>query len=206
MAKTTTIQYKITKILAHLFSWLPLAWLFYAASTAQLGGDPQEEVLHELGIWGLIFLLLSLSITPLKKLFSSLPWIKFRRMLGLYGAFYIFLHLLMFVAFYLQFSLQALWSEIIERPYITVGMIAVVGLIPLVFTSTKASQRRLGKKWKKLHQLVYPIIVLALVHYIWQTKSDLNEPFLYVFWGIVIFGFRLYQSHRVKVNKLKQAS
>ena len=179
------------KVLAHGLAFVPLMWLVYAAFTRQLGGDPQEKVLHELGLWGLIFLLLSLSMTPARYVYRKVPWIKFRRMLGLYSAFYVSLHLFIFFAFYLVFDFSQLLDEIWGRPYITVGILAFLGLLPLVFTSTKNAQRKLGRKWKLLHQLVYPIAVLALVHFIWQSKSDLNEPLLYVLWAIVLVVVRL---------------
>ncbi|TQV75606.1 sulfoxide reductase heme-binding subunit YedZ [Aliikangiella marina] len=198
MIPVNSIGFKIVKFLAHILCWGPFGWLFYAAANAQLGGDPQDEVLHQLGYWGMIFLLLSLTMTPLKKLITGVPWVRFRRMLGLYGAFYGLLHLTMFVVFHLQFSFAALWTEIVERPYITVGMLAILGLIPLAVTSTKYSQRKLGKNWKKLHWLVYPIIVLVLTHYIWQSKSDLNGPFIYLSWMIVLLGMRLYSYYKNK--------
>ena len=90
-------------------------------------------------------------------------------------------------------DLAYLLTEILERPYITVGMLAAVLLIPLTVTSTKKMQRRLGRNWKKLHQLVYLIAILAIVHFIWQTKSDLNQPLIYLLWLIFLLGYRIYQ-------------
>lgn len=171
------------KSVAHILAVSPIAWLVYGIFNRKLGGDPQEVVLHELGSWGLIWLLLGLSLTPLRHFIKSVQWVRFRRMVGLYAAFYIFLHLLAYIAFNLAFDFSELISEIIKRPYITVGMLAFVGLIPLVITSTKSMQRKLGRRWKKLHQLVYIIVGLGLVHYVWQSKSDLNEPLIYVSWG-----------------------
>jgi len=192
---------KILKCISHILAWLPLVYLLYGGYNHQLGGDPQEKVLHELGSWGLIFLLLSLSMTPARILYSRFPWIRFRRMLGLYSAFYLLLHLIIYVIFFLGFSASELLNEIIERPYITVGMLAFSGLIPLAITSTRRAQRRLGKKWKKLHQLVYPIAGLGLVHFVWQSKSDLNEPLAYVSWGIILIVLRFYPAIRKKMNK-----
>ncbi|TQV81579.1 sulfite oxidase heme-binding subunit YedZ [Aliikangiella coralliicola] len=196
---------KILKVVIHFGAWLPLIWLAYAAYSRQLGGDPQEAVLHELGLFGLIFLLLSLSMTPAKMFYKSFAWVRFRRMLGLYGAFYLSLHLLVYLAFYLHFDFAELAAEIIKRPYITVGMVAFFLLLPLVVTSTRAAQRRLGKRWKKLHQLAYIITVLGLVHFIWQSKSDLNEPMLYVLWAGLLFGARWFKKHQniniAKVSK-----
>lgn len=159
-----------------------------------LGADPQEEMLHQLGLWALIFLLAGLSLTPINKIFQLPVLIKFRRMLGLYAFWYLILHLTVFFIFYLELDFSYLLDEIIERPYITVGMLAMLLLIPLVVTSTKSMQRRLGRKWKKLHQLVYPIAILAITHFIWQSKSDLNEPLLYLIWLVFLLGFRIYKS------------
>lgn len=191
------MHYKLSKVLAHIACWVPLAYLIYAAYNRQLGADPQEEMLHQLGLWTLIYLLIGLSITPLNRIFKWSILVKYRRMLGLYAFLYLLLHLTIFFIFYLELSLSYLWDEIIERPYISVGMLAMLLLIPLVVTSTKSMQRRLGRNWKKLHQLVYPIAILAITHFIWQSKSDLNEPLLYLIWLVFLLGFRVYKS-RVK--------
>ena len=179
------------KLLAHLASWLPLVWLVYAGFSGNLGGDPQTKLMHDLGWWGLLFLLLSLSITPLRRVSGVNLLIKFRRMLGLYSFFYLSLHLVTYFAFYLEFRWFELGKEIIERPYITVGFLAWLLMIPLTITSTKKLQRRLGRKWASLHKLVYSIAALGLVHYVWQSKSDLNEPLIYVTWGFILMIFRV---------------
>lgn len=179
------------KLFAHSTSWLPLAWLIYAGFSGNLGGDPQTKLMHELGWWGLVFLLLSLSITPLRRFSGVNLFIKFRRMLGLYSFFYLSLHLLTYFAFYLEFRWFELGKEIIERPYITVGFLAWFLMVPLAITSTKHLQRRLGRKWASLHKLAYSIAALGLIHYIWQSKSDLNEPLLYISWGLILMLLRV---------------
>ena len=123
---------------------------------------------------------------------------KFRRLLGLYSAVYLLFHITVFFIFYLEMDLGYLLIEVIERPYITVGMFAAILLIPLSITSTKKMQRRLGRNWKKLHQLVYLVAVFAIIHFIWQTKSDLNEPLIYLIWLIILFGYRIYQRNNKK--------
>ena len=158
----------------------------------ELGADPQEKMLHLLGFWSLVYLLLGLSITPLAKLCRAFNLIRFRRMIGLYAAFYLLLHMLIFFVFYLDSEFQQLLTEVIDRPYITLGMLAFVLMLPLVFTSTKLMQRRLGPRWKILHRLVYPISVFAIVHFIWQSKSDLNEPLTYTLWLVLLLGLRVY--------------
>jgi len=181
-------------MVAHITCWLPLFYLIYAAYYRLLGADPQDEMLHQLGLWALIYLLTGLSLTPLNKIFQLPVLVKFRRMLGLYAFWYLLLHLTVFFIFYLELDFSYLLDEIVERPYITVGMLAMLLLIPLVVTSTKSMQRRLGRNWKKLHQLVYPIAILAITHFIWQSKSDLNEPLLYLIWLVFLLGFRIYKS------------
>jgi methionine sulfoxide reductase heme-binding subunit len=162
----------------------------------QLGADPQEKMLHQLGLWTLIYLLIGLSITPLSKIFKKGILVKFRRMMGLYAFLYLILHLTVFFIFYLETSLAQLWDEIIERPYVTVGMMATILFIPLVVTSTRGMQRKLGRRWKKLHQLTYLIALLAIIHFIWQSKSDLNEPLLYFIWLAIVLGYRWYKSRQ----------
>lgn len=189
-----------TKVVAHFLAWFPLGWLVYAIFMRQLGGDPQEKLLHELGLWSLIFFLLSLSMTPIKLLTKKAQWIKYRRMLGLYAAFYLFLHVMTYFFFYLGFDIAELFSEIVKRPYITVGMLAFLAVIPLVLTSTKKSQKSLGKNWKKIHQLAYWVAALGIVHFIWQSKSDLNEPLLYVLWAAALAFVRLKYKKTQRVN------
>lgn len=187
------------QLLAHALSWLPFIWLVYALLTRQLGGDPQEKVLHELGSWGLIFLLLSLSMTPARLIAKRIAWVRFRRLLGLYSAFYISLHLLMYLIFYLQFDLALLASEVFKRPYITVGTLGFLLMIPMVITSTRKAQKKLGKRWKALHRLAYLVVALGLIHFLWQSKSDFNEPLLYVGWATILVGARWF--NRVKTLK-----
>lgn len=186
---------QMLKVVAHISCWIPLILLIYGAINRTLGADPQEEMLHQLGLWVLIFILLGLTITPINRLLGLPSLVRYRRLLGLYAAFYLLLHIAIFFVFYLEMSLSYLWDEIIERPYVTVGMLATILMLPLVVTSTKSAQRRLGRKWKKLHQLVYPIGILGIVHFIWQSKSDLNEPLLYAFWLAAILFFRIYWSN-----------
>ena len=188
------VYYRVLKVILHIACWLPLIYLIYAVNHRLLGADPQEEMLHQLGLWTLIFLLGGLSITPLNRIFKFPVLVKYRRILGLYAFFYLILHITTFFIFFLENSISYLWDEIIERPYITVGMLATLMLLPLVFTSTRKMQRKLGRNWKRIHKLVYPIAILGITHFIWQSKSDLNEPLLYLIWLVSILGYRLYYS------------
>lgn len=189
---------KVIKTLAHVLCWLPLVYLVLAAQSRGLGADPQEKVLHLLGFWTLILLFSGLSITPIQKLFKLPYLVKFRRMLGLYAAFYLTLHVSAYFIFYLTMDITELFTEVIKRPYISVGMLAFVLMIPLVVTSNRVMQRKLGRRWKKLHRLVYPISILAIIHFIWQSKSDLNEPLIYAIWLIVMLGSRLFLINKQK--------
>ncbi len=119
-------------------------------------------------------------------------------MLGLYAAFYLALHITIFFYFYLEADIALLWDEVLERPYITVGMLASVLIVPLVVTSTRSMQKRLGRHWKNLHKSVYLISILGVSHFLWQSKSDLNEPLLYVIWLVFLLGYRYFKG-RFKV-------
>ncbi|GGO68883.1 protein-methionine-sulfoxide reductase heme-binding subunit MsrQ [Bowmanella pacifica] len=162
---------------------LSLSWaavVFYQAATDQLGGDPVEALLHFTGISAFNLLLLCLSVSPLAKWLRASPLMQLRRLLGLYAFTFACLHLLSFVMFELQLEWQLLMTEIIKRPYITVGFSAWVILLLLAATSTKAMQRRLGKQWQKLHNWVYLAGPLIALHYIWSVKSDIFQPVVYI--------------------------
>ncbi len=192
--KPSDLSYKLLKLISHLLSFVPLGYVVFAIATQSrlLGADPQEKVLHLMGLWSLIFLLVTLSLTPINRIFKLPIIIRFRRAFGLYSAFYLLLHITTFFVFYLELEFAQLLHETIERPYITLGMLAAVLMVSLTFTSTKAIQRRMGGKWRKLHQSIYVIGCLGVAHFIWQSKSDLNEPFWYLIWLIFVLGYRIF--------------
>lgn len=164
---------------AHVACLVPLAVWIWAVLNNQLGADPIAELTHATGDWALRFLLASLAMTPLRRL-SSWRWpIQYRRMLGLYGFFYASLHL----AIYVVLDLGGYWAQILEdiakRPFITVGFLAWLLLIPLALTSTRAAMRRLGRRWGQLHKAVYVICGLGVLHFLWLVKADLSEPLIY---------------------------
>jgi len=175
----------------HFSCWLPFGYVLYGIHQRKLGADPQEAVLETFGLWALIFLLLCLSLSPLASILKKRILIRYRRMLGLYFAFYLSLHLTTFFVFFAEIDINFLIAEIWDRPYIFIGILAWVLTLPLIFTSTKKMQRYLGRRWKKLHQLTYLIAVLGVSHFLWQSKSDLNEPLIYMIWLLVLFGYRL---------------
>lgn len=198
--KPLDLSYKVLKITIHCLSFIPLAIVVFAIVTQSrlLGADPQEKVLHLMGLWSLIFLLGTLSLTPINRILKLPIMIRFRRVLGLYSAFYLLLHILMFFVFYLELDMAQLLKETIERPYITLGMIATVLIFSLSATSTKAIQRKMGIKWHKLHQSIYLVGILAVAHFIWQSKSDLNEPFWYLIWLAFVLAYRIY--YKIKTS------
>ncbi len=167
------------RFLLHLLACVPAVWLFAAALNEALGADPQKVLLHELGIWALRFLLMSLAMTPLRRWTGLSFWISYRRMLGLYAFAYALLHFLTYFAFYLQFDVGNVLEEIAERPYITVGFTALLLMVPLAVTSTRRAMRRLGRNWQRLHRLVYGVAVLVVLHFTWSMKAELNEPLIY---------------------------
>ncbi|MCO7225296.1 sulfite oxidase heme-binding subunit YedZ [Pleionea sp. CnH1-48] len=181
-----------SKLLVHILSLTPLGLLVWGTVTNDLGPDPQETLLNTTGIWALRLLLITLALSPIRYLSGWGKAIRYRRMLGLYAAFYLLLHLITFLWFFLGWDLSQLFDEIIERPYITVGMGAFVIMLFLSITSTKAMQKRLGKRWKALHKWVYVAGVLAVVHFIWQSKLDLNQPLLYAFILSALLGVRFW--------------
>lgn len=158
---------------------LPLAILVVLGVQQQLGPDPGQYVVEYLGHSALILLLLTLGLSSAVRLGLASRWLRHRRMLGLYSFFYAFLHLFSFIAFILAWQWGEIWLELRERPYITMGMLALALLLPLAATSNRWSMGRLGRRWKRLHRLVYPALLLVLVHVAWQVRSDLGLWFVY---------------------------
>ena len=169
----------VLKALVHLAAALPLVWLYYGAVNDTIGADPVERVIHFTGIGALNILLISLAITPLAKKFKQPVLIKFRRLLGLWAFTYALLHLLNFLFFELQFDWRLFIDEVIDRPYITVGMFAFAILLPLTVTSISAIKRKMGKSWQQLHNWVYIAAVAIWLHFYWSIKSDIYEPGIY---------------------------
>lgn len=174
-----------------LLCLMPLAWLLVRGVTGDLGANPIEAITRYNGDWALRFLLITLAVTPIRIMTHWNKLIQFRRMLGLFGFFYASLHLLSYIVLDQFFAWGPIWEDIIERPYITVGMIAYVLLIPLAITSNNASMRRLKRHWQQLHYLSYPIAMLAVFHFALMVKKDLTEPLIYAFILTLLLGFRL---------------
>lgn len=170
---------------------LPLLWLAWRGVGGGLGVNPVETLNRTLGDWTLRLLLLTLTITPLRRL-TGWGWLlKLRRMVGLYAFFYATLHLCSYIIIDQFFDWAEIGADIIKRPYITVGLSAFLLLIPLAVTSTKAMRRRLGRNWQRLQRLVYPIAIAGVVHYYMLVKADTREPLLYALLLGILLAARL---------------
>ena len=185
---------RILKFLVFLLCLVPLAKLAletFGVAGMSLGANPIEELIHRLGIWGLNFLLITLAVTPLRRLTGKSWLLRFRRMLGLFAFFYVLMHFLTYAGLDQRFDLSVIFEDIAERPFITVGFTAFLLLIPLAATSTNAMMKRLGRRWQKLHRLVYVIAILGVVHFYWQVKLDTLEALVYAAILAVLLGYRL---------------
>ena len=156
-----------------------------------LGVDPVARIIHGMGKTALNLLLITLAVTPLRKLLHMPDLLRLRRMLGLFAFTYALLHFTAFAWLDLGLKFRDIGAEIVKRPYITIGMLALLLLIPLAVTSTNKMMRRLGRRWQKLHRLVYVITALGLWHFYWQVKKDIREPLLYIGIFAVLMGLRL---------------
>lgn len=171
----------VSRIVVPIISLLPLLGLAIGFYRDELGADPIEKITHETGDWGLRFLLLTLSVTPLRK-FSGWNWLApHRRSLGLVCFSYACLHFATYLVFDLGFDFAFLGEDILERPYITVGFSTFTILLALALTSNKRAIRKLKKRWLTLHRLIYLAGVGAVVHFLWLVKADLREPLIYAF-------------------------
>ena len=174
---------KVVLFVLCLTPFLKLAWgafLIWRGNLDLLPANPIEYVTHYTGDWILRFLLITLSITPLRLFFKRPQLTRFRRMLGLFAFFYAILHFSTWFAVDKAFSLTEMWADVLKRPYITVGMSALLGMAPLALTSTAGWVRRMGyKRWQKLHKLIYFCGLAGVIHYYWLVKSDVRLPLMY---------------------------
>ncbi len=182
----------------------PAAWLgwriaeVWRSGSDALGADPVAAIEHETGLWALRLLLVTLAITPLRRITGQASLLRFRRMLGLYAFFYACLHLAAYVVLDLGGYWAQLFEDIAKRPFITVGFLAWLLLVPLAITSTRGWMRRLGRRWGQLHRAVYAIGVLAVLHFWWLVKSDLREPAVYAAILALLLGWRVASRFRAR--------
>lgn len=190
---------RVIKPLVFFACLLPLAWLAagqLGVQAAALGANPVEKIQDTLGLWGLRFLLLTLTVTPLRHWSGWTPVLRFRRMLGLYAFCYLAMHFLFYVLVDQGLDWPLLLEDVAERPYITVGFTALLMLVPLALTSTARAMRRLGRRWQQLHRLIYPAAMLSCIHFWWQVKADIREPLVYGVLLATLLGWRLHRRRR----------
>jgi sulfoxide reductase heme-binding subunit YedZ len=186
------------KALLFIVCLVPLGVLLleaFGVAGLGLGANPVEALIHRFGIWGLRFLLITLAVTPLRRLTGWNVLIRFRRMLGLFAFFYILMHFLTYAGLDQRFDLTVIVEDVVERPFITIGFAALLMLIPLAVTSTNGMMRRLGRRWQKLHRLVYLVAILGVWHFYWQVKLDTLEPMIYIAILSVLLGYRLWRKY-----------
>lgn len=193
------------KILIWIGALVPLVRTVWQAYSGELGANPIEEVIHRMGWWGLVFLMLTLSVTPIRRLSPWKKVIRVRRLLGLFAFTYLSLHFASYVVLDQFFAFGYIVEDIVERPFILVGFSAWLLLIPLAVTSTTGWIRRLGKKWGTLHRLVYVSAGLGVLHYFWKVKADTREPLVFAALLAILFGFRAWNA-RAKVSRAAAAS
>ncbi|MFV1996607.1 MAG: sulfite oxidase heme-binding subunit YedZ [Acidiferrobacterales bacterium] len=187
-----TKQFMTLKATTFLLALVPVTLLILDAAGGNLGANPVEAITYRTGDWVLNFLLITLAITPLRKITGWHWLLRFRRMLGLYVFFYVLLHFTTYIWLDRFFVFDEIGKDIAKRPYITVGFASFLLLIPLAITSTNAMVRRLGAKhWQRLHKLIYVIAIGGVLHYLWLVKSDIVVPLTYALILSLLFILRV---------------
>ena len=181
------------KVLVFGACLIPIARLGLGAYTDALGANPIEFITHSTGIWTLVFLLLTLAITPLRRITGLNELVKLRRMLGLFAFCYACLHLTTYVVLDQFFDAATIIEDIVKRPYITAGFAGFLLMVPLAATSSRKMINRLGRRWQRLHRLVYISATAGVVHFLWLVKADLREPIIYAGILAVLLGYRLFR-------------
>ena len=187
---------KLQRSIVFSLCLLPFLLTLYGAFNNTLGVNPVETMNRNMGDWALYFLMMTLSITPLKHLFGWLQPVRFRRMLGLFVFFYACVHFLTYIWFDHYFNGAEILADIIKRPFITVGFISLVLLLPLALTSNKFMIKKLKRNWIKLHKIVYIIAILVIIHFFWMIKADYYQPLIFALILALLLGYRL-----LKLNK-----
>ena len=189
------------KAIIWLIALLPFARLVYLGFNDDLGANPIEFVEHSTGTWALVALLVTLAMTPIRLITGQVWQIQLRRMLGLFMFFYACLHIITYVWLDFAFIWQDITKDIVKHPRILVGFAAFVLTIPLAATSNSYMIKRLKTNWKKLHQSVYLIAVLVVLHYLLLVKKDVTEPLYYALVLIMLLGIRVYFKYKLKLSK-----
>ena len=188
---------------------LPLLWLAAGAFglfDQSLGADPVKKLEHSCGKTALNLLLLTLLVTPVRQLTGWTHVVRLRRMLGLFAFFYVLVHFTVYVVLDLELNFRTVFADIAKRPYITIGFTGLLLLIPLAVTSTNRMMRRLGRRWQKLHRLIYVIAMLGVWHFYWQVKADVREPLIYAGMLAILLGYRLLRAQRPVTSRSGSAT
>lgn len=195
--RTDKTDLQLNKTFLFINALVPLAMVAWDGLNQQLGVNPVEFLIRYFGVMALIFILITLAITPLRKMFGWGFLIKYRRMLGLFAFFYACLHLIAYLGFDRGWSLSSTIEDVIKRPFITIGMASFIMLVPLAVTSTDGMMRRLGaKRWLKLHKLIYVLAVGGVLHFYMIVKSDVFWPVVFAVVLTVLLGYRLYAAQQ----------
>jgi sulfoxide reductase heme-binding subunit YedZ len=195
---------QVPKIAVYIAGFIPAVWLFYAGVMDQLGADPMRYLEQALGLWALRFLIATLAVTPLRQLFS-INLLRYRRAIGLLAFYYALLHLTTYLVLDQGLDFEAIWADIVKRPYITIGMATFVILVPLALTSNNAAIRRMGgQAWARLHRLVYAAAIGAALHFVLVVKSWPPEPLVYAAIIAALLGYRLIRSLGRKPSPRRQ--
>jgi len=195
---------RLQKPAIFLLALVPAAWLAWRTLHDLLGANPVEELELTTGIWAFRFLLISLAITPLRRLTGWNRAVQFRRMLGLFAFAYATAHLLIYVVLDQGLALEYILKDVVKRRFITAGMVAFVLMVPLAVTSTKGWIRRLGRRWQSLHRLVYVSAIAAALHFIWKVKVVIGEPVYYAGILAILLAVRLLWRRRVASSPRRQ--
>ena len=187
----TQINQRYLKMVVFILSLVPIFYIIYQILTNQLGPEPIKDITHHTGKWTLYFIVITLAMTPLKKITKFNIWINYRRMFGLFIFFYASVHFMTYVGLDYRFDLESIGDDIIKKKYIFIGFAAWLLLIPLAITSNKRMIKILKDKWKKLHRLIYLISLFGVVHYLWLVKRDLTEPLVFLTIILFLLAFRL---------------
>ena len=179
------------KTLVFFLSLWPVYVISYQIIFNQLGPEPVDRIINHFGEWTLIFILLTLSMTPLKKITKSVEWIKFRRMLGLFTFFYASIHMLSYVGLDYRFDFEPLINDVLKKKFIFIGFSAWLLLIPLAVTSSEKMVRLLKQNWKKIHRLIYIIGIFGVLHYIWLSKTIFFKPLIFLIILVILLLFRI---------------
>ncbi len=189
-------MFTLSKLLVFVAALIPALMLAHALYTGNLGVNPAETLQLETGIWTLRFLVLTLAVTPVRRITGWHRVIRYRRMLGLFAFFYAALHVLTYIVLDHFFSLEGMLDDVVKRPFITAGVVAFVAMVPLALTSTRGWIRRLGRRWQALHRLVYLAGAAGAVHYLWKGKVIVGSPVYYAVLVAALLVFRLLWSLR----------